>query len=90
MLWKGGFNSLDEVGEKLALIEEFKSSSKKLIIKEYTVKKSFVTRKGVVGEQMEKTGKIYSGGATQIEFGAYKSKWDEYLGDSKIIKNLNF
>ena len=43
------FNTLDEVRNKLALIEDFKSSEKTIVIREYTVIKTFNKTKGIVG-----------------------------------------
>lgn len=87
-------NSLDEVRDKLALIEDFKSSKDKLVIREYRVKKAFNTRKGIVGEQYEtkgiNAGKEYQGGANQIEFGAYMKNWTDYFEEvSKLSDNVN-
>lgn len=91
------FNTLDEVRNKLALIEDFKSSEKTIVIREYTVIKTFNTRKGIVGEQYEikgiNAGKEYEGGANQIEFGKYNPYdptnsnpiWRDYLENTSKI-----
>ena len=91
------FNTLDEVRNKLALIEDFKSSEKTIVIREYRVIKPFNTRKGIVGEQYEikgiNAGKEYEGGANQIEFGKYNPYdptnsnpiWRDYLQNTSKV-----
>ncbi|GHV15275.1 hypothetical protein FACS1894169_06150 [Bacteroidia bacterium] len=96
------FNTLEEGREKLALIDEFKSSSKQLVLVEYTVIKPMPTRVSIVGEQYCNVAKkIYNGSANQYEFRfAYAftqrpDSWKEYLvkteiNGNKYIKALNF
>jgi hypothetical protein len=80
-------NSLEEARDELALLEQFKpiEANNPLVLREYTIKKAFNTRRGIVGELSEANGKIRKGGTTQIEFGekynpyGNTSNWEDYL-----------
>jgi hypothetical protein len=94
------FSSLEEARNELALLEDFKSNKiDDIVIREYTVKKAFNTRQGIVGELRETDGTLRQGGATQIEFGGRNNPfgnnviWKEYLeevnGERTYVKKLN-
>lgn len=88
------YNSLEEAREKLALIDDFKSSSKgEIVIREYIIIKQLPVRKGITGGMWCRIAKKnYSGGDVQYEFWFSGSDisptWQNYLKRTGIEKLL--
>jgi hypothetical protein len=83
---KNQINSLKEVREDLAILNDWKDLNKdKLVLREYTVKKPLPVRDGVVGPLQEVTGPnsgaVYYGNQQQYEFMEYlgNNNWESYL-----------
>jgi hypothetical protein len=84
------FSSIEEMREKLALIDDFKTTNAAkngdaLVIREYEVIQQMDTRMGIVGEQYDAVvKKTYWGGANQYEFNKFRGSrenptWSNYM-----------